>query len=109
MTAALPGEAVCVDIDVGGTFTDAVLTIDDAVVRAKAPTTPDDLGRGVLDACRLAAVRAGMTLEDLLPQVGRFGLGTTAVTNVLASGTGKRHASGPDRDRDLSQAAPGHC
>lgn len=88
MTADQPGAAVCVGIDVGGTFTDAVLTLGAAIVRAKAPTTPDDLGRGVLDACRLAAARAGLTLEELLPRVGRFGLGTTAVTNVLASGAG---------------------
>jgi N-methylhydantoinase A len=78
-----------VGIDVGGTFTDAVLTGDDTILRAKAPTTPDDRGRGVIDACRLVASRAGMTLEELLPQVARFGLGTTAVTNVLAERRGR--------------------
>jgi N-methylhydantoinase A len=78
----------CIGIDVGGTFTDAVLTTGSVTYRAKAPTTPDDLGRGVLDACRLVAERAGTRLEDLLGTVGRFGLGTTAVTNVLATGGG---------------------
>jgi N-methylhydantoinase A len=80
----------CVGIDVGGTFTDAVLTDGRAVRRAKAPTTPDDRGRGVIDACRLVAERAGMTLEELLPRVARFGLGTTAITNVLAERRGRR-------------------
>jgi N-methylhydantoinase A len=80
----------CVGVDVGGTFTDAVLTSGTAVWRAKAPTTPDDRGRGVIDACRLAAARAGMSLEELLPRVVRFGLGTTAVTNVLATRSGRR-------------------
>jgi N-methylhydantoinase A len=80
----------CVGIDVGGTFTDAVLTDGTSIWRAKAPTTPDDRGRGVLDACRLAASRAGFDLEGLLPQVARFGLGTTAVTNVLATRSGRR-------------------
>jgi N-methylhydantoinase A len=80
----------CVGIDVGGTFTDAVLTDGKSVRRAKAPTTPDDRGRGVIHACRLVAERAGTTLEALLPQVARFGLGTTAVTNVLAERRGRR-------------------
>ena len=79
---------VCIGIDVGGTFTDAVLTDRRGVWRAKAPTTRNDLGRGVLEACRLAAIRAGSSLEGVLPQVSRFGLGTTAVTNVLATRSG---------------------
>jgi N-methylhydantoinase A len=85
-----PRRRYCVGIDVGGTFTDAVLTGDGAVHRAKAPTTPHDRGDGVLDACRLVADRAGTSLEELLPQVARFGLGTTAVTNALATRSGRR-------------------
>ena len=81
-------KSVCIGIDVGGTFTDAVLTDGEQVWRAKAPTTKGDLGQGVLAACRLAASRAGPSLEELLPRVGRFGLGTTAVTNVLATRSG---------------------
>src|SRR3954454_14523913 len=79
-----------IGVDVGGTFTDVVLSDGTSTWRAKAPTTPDDLGRGVIDACRAVATRAGLTLEDLLPTVQRFGLGTTAVTNVLAARTGRR-------------------
>lgn len=74
----------------GGTFTDAVLTDAVLIWRAKAPTTPGELGRGVLAAVRLVAERSGRTLEELLPNVSRFGLGTTAVTNTLASRTGRR-------------------
>jgi len=80
----------CVGIDVGGTFTDAVLTDGSATWRAKAPTTPGRLGDGVLAAARLVAARSDRTLEELLPTVSRFGLGTTAVTNTLASRTGRR-------------------
>jgi N-methylhydantoinase A len=76
---------VCIGIDVGGTFTDAVLTDGTDTWRAKSPTTKHDLGEGVIEACRLAAARSGRTLEELLPHVSRFGLGTTAVTNVLAT------------------------
>jgi N-methylhydantoinase A len=81
-----------VGVDVGGTFTDVVVTDGAGTWRAKAPTTPDDLGRGVLDALGLAATRAGLDggLDDLAPQIARFGLGTTAVTNVIAARAGKR-------------------
>src|SRR4051794_37213839 len=79
-----------IGVDVGGTFTDVVLSDGATTWRAKSPTTPVDLGRGVVDACRLVARRAGATLETLLPSVQRFGLGTTAVTNTLASRAGRR-------------------
>ncbi|MER7274732.1 hydantoinase/oxoprolinase family protein [Dactylosporangium sp. NPDC000244] len=88
MGIAEEDESVCVGVDVGGTFTDVVLSAGAQVWSAKAPTTPGALGRGVLDACRLVAGRAGTTLEELLPKVTRFGLGTTAVTNTIAARTG---------------------
>jgi N-methylhydantoinase A/oxoprolinase/acetone carboxylase beta subunit/N-methylhydantoinase B/oxoprolinase/acetone carboxylase alpha subunit len=77
-------------IDVGGTFTDAVLAAGRSVWRAKVSTVPADLSRSVLDASELVAERAGLTLEEMLAGLRRFGLGTTAVTNVLTSGTGVR-------------------
>jgi N-methylhydantoinase A len=73
---------------VGGTFTDCVLTEGDRVWRAKSPTTPGEIGKGVINAARLAAERRGEPLEAAMPRVARFGLGTTAITNVLASRTG---------------------
>ncbi|MDX6726589.1 MAG: N-methylhydantoinase, partial [Baekduia sp.] len=41
-------------VDVGGTFTDAVLVDGGRLITAKAPTTPHDQSRGVLDAVRAA-------------------------------------------------------
>ncbi len=82
--------AITIGIDVGGTFTDAVLGDGVETVRAKALTTQDDISRGVIDACELLAARKGLTLDALLPSVQRFGLGTTAVTNALASRSGRR-------------------
>jgi N-methylhydantoinase A len=81
---------LCFGIDVGGTFTDCVLTEGSRVWRAKSPSTPGRIGEGVIAAARLAAERRGWPLGQTLPQVARFGLGTTVVTNVLASGTGRR-------------------
>ena len=46
-------------VDVGGTFTDAVVAVDGRLVTAKAPTTPHDQSEGVLAAVRAALERAG--------------------------------------------------
>ncbi len=80
--------SVCLGIDVGGTFTDAVLTEGTRVWRAKSPTVPGDVAQSVLDACRLVASTAGTDLGELLARTERFGLGTTAVTNVIAARAG---------------------
>ena len=45
-------------VDVGGTFTDAVLAFDDQVVTAKAPTTPEDQSEGVIAAVQAALEKA---------------------------------------------------
>lgn len=81
---------VLIGVDVGGTFTDAVLLVGDRSYRAKSPSTYPDIGRGVLASCRLAAQSAGMELAEVLPRVRKFGLGTTAVTNVIATRRGMR-------------------
>lgn len=77
-----------IGVDVGGTFTDVVLSDGNTTWRAKAPSTHGAIGDGVLEACRLVAELAGYSLATLLPQVDRFGFGTTAVTNVIATRTG---------------------
>ena len=41
-------------VDVGGTFTDAVVAAGDRLVTAKAPTTPEDQSEGVLAAVTAA-------------------------------------------------------
>jgi N-methylhydantoinase A len=70
--------------DIGGTFTDLVYLSDDGDVRIfKALTTPDDRTRGVIDAMRLAAEADGLSLEQLIEQLGYFAHGTTAATNAF--------------------------
>ncbi|HEV2815469.1 MAG TPA: hydantoinase/oxoprolinase family protein [Solirubrobacteraceae bacterium] len=73
-------------VDVGGTFTDAVLVVDGRAVTAKAPTTPQDQSRGVLDAVHRALERAGREPGD----VTAFAHGMTVATNALLEGRGAR-------------------
>ena len=79
-----------IGIDVGGTFTDVVCSDGERTWRAKAPTNPAQFSDGVLAGCGLIATRQELTLGELLAQTERFGLGTTAVTNVLATRRGHR-------------------
>src|SRR3954468_13047577 len=73
-------------VDVGGTFTDAVLVDGARVVTAKAPTTPDDQSQGVLDAVEAVLERAGREAGD----VEEFAHGMTVATNALLEGRAAR-------------------
>jgi N-methylhydantoinase A/oxoprolinase/acetone carboxylase beta subunit len=75
-------------VDVGGTFTDAVLVAHGRVHTAKAPTTPDDQSRGVLDAVGAVLERAGARAAD----VRGFAHGMTVATNALLQGEAARTA-----------------
>src|SRR3954469_11105226 len=76
-------------VDVGGTLTDAVLALEDGrLVTAKAPSTPDDQSRGVMDAVRAALERA----ERDAGEVEAFAHGMTVATNALLEGKGARTA-----------------
>ena len=56
-----------IGVDVGGTFTDGVLHDDDgAVVAGKAPSTPPDYSRGVMDVLAVLAEQIGETVEEML-------------------------------------------
>lgn len=69
-------------VDVGGTFTDAVVNSPQGVFTAKTPTTPSDQSIGVIEAAR-AALAAG----DVAPgQVDQFLHGMTVTTNALLEG-----------------------
>jgi N-methylhydantoinase A/oxoprolinase/acetone carboxylase beta subunit len=73
-------------VDVGGTFTDAVLVDGGRLVTAKAPTTPEDQSRGVIEAVRAALHAAGREAHD----VEAFSHGMTVATNALLEGVGAR-------------------
>ncbi len=75
-------------VDVGGTFTDAVLFDGDEVHTAKAPTTPGDESEGVLAAITSVIETAGATAA----QIERFVHGMTVGTNALLEERGARTA-----------------
>ena len=76
-------------VDVGGTFTDAVLALPDGrLVTAKAPSTPSDQSEGVQAAVRAALERADASAD----QVREFSHGMTVATNALLEGSSARTA-----------------
>ncbi len=75
-------------VDVGGTFTDAVLAVDGRLITAKAPSTPEDQSEGVLAAVRAALEKAGAEADA----VREFSHGMTVATNALLEGHGARTA-----------------
>jgi N-methylhydantoinase A len=76
-------------VDVGGTFTDAVLVDDaSAIHTAKVPSTPAQQSLAVLDAVRLVLEDAGAQAEE----VERFAHGMTVATNALLEGRTARTA-----------------
>jgi N-methylhydantoinase A len=76
-------------VDVGGTFTDAVLLDQRGGVHtAKVPSTPVDQSVAVLAAVRAVLARAGAHAHD----VERFAHGMTVATNALLEGRTARTA-----------------
>jgi N-methylhydantoinase A len=79
---------VLLGVDVGGTFTDAVLLDDGAVHTAKVPTTPGEESLGVMRAIEAVLKRAGA--EAAAVEV--FAHGMTVGTNALLEEQGARTA-----------------
>jgi N-methylhydantoinase A len=79
--------------DTGGTFTDLVVEHDDgSLAMFKAPTTPDDPVRGVIDALSLAAKQAKQPLDAFLKHADTFMHGTTHAINAIITGRVARTA-----------------
>jgi N-methylhydantoinase A len=79
--------------DTGGTFTDLIVELEDGALKMfKAPTTPDDPVRGVIDAVQLAADDAGVGMETFLARAETFIHGTTHAINAIITGRTARTA-----------------
>ncbi len=80
---------VCIDI--GGTFTDCVVSDDAQDLRIfKTPSTPGAFEQGFMNALALAAEGCGLALPDFMARVERIVHGTTVSTNALLEG---KHAA----------------
>lgn len=79
-----------IDIDVGGTFTDLVLTWDDHRYVAKSPTTPYDLSVGFLNVLNAGVEQLGLPLTEVLPQIDIVRYSTTVAMNRLIERKGPR-------------------
>ncbi|MCQ4121637.1 hydantoinase/oxoprolinase family protein [Rhodococcus tibetensis] len=79
--------AYVIGVDVGGTFTDAVLD-DDAgtVLAAKAPSTPPDYSLGVIDVLEALAEQLGCPVQEMLANTHHIAHGTTSSLNALVMG-----------------------
>ena len=78
--------AMLLGVDVGGTFTDAVLALPDGrLITAKAPSTPADQSEGVLAAIEAALAQAG---AGAVADHRFFAHGMTVATNALLEGHG---------------------
>ena len=76
-----------IGIDVGGTFTDAVLADEHGrIVGAKTPSTPDNYATGVLNALGALAEQLDVTERELLESCAYIAHGTTASINALVTG-----------------------
>jgi N-methylhydantoinase A len=75
-------------VDVGGTFTDAVLAFDGGLVTAKSPSTPSDQSEGVIAAVEAVLSEAQRHARD----VSEFSHGMTVATNALLEGRSARTA-----------------
>lgn len=80
-----------VGVDIGGTFTDAVL-VDErgAVFSVKSPSQPDNPAEGLISAIRMLAGRCTLSLPSLLGECALLVHGSTVATNILLERKGAR-------------------
>jgi len=79
-----------VEIDIGGTFTDCYVRLDDREVWCKARTTPFDLSQGLSRAIDDAAQRLGLDTPDLLSRAEILRYSTTLAMNKLIERKGPK-------------------
>jgi alkylation response protein AidB-like acyl-CoA dehydrogenase len=82
------GAGYCIGVDIGGTFTDAVIVAPDGVISSgKASSTPHDFSIGFFRAIGAGAETLGIAEYDLLAATTKIAHGTTIGINALVTGT----------------------
>jgi N-methylhydantoinase A/acetophenone carboxylase len=79
-----------VSVDIGGTFTDAVVLAGGSLTKGKARTTTQDLSVGFAGAVTDAAESAGLSLADVLGDATFVKYSTTVGMNALIERAGPR-------------------
>ncbi|MDP6025041.1 MAG: hydantoinase/oxoprolinase family protein [Arenicellales bacterium] len=79
-----------IDVDIGGTFCDLVMTIDGERIIIKSPTTPQDLSVCFMNAVEDAADEFDMDVSELLPRIDVVRYSTTVALNRLIQRQGPR-------------------
>jgi len=78
-------------VDVGGTFTDFLVTDDHGGVQVgKVLTTPEDPSIGLLQGLEEIARERGQSITEFAGRISTVVHGTTVTTNVVLTGTGAR-------------------
>lgn len=80
-------------IDVGGTFTDFVLSDARGKISVcKVPSTPSDPSLAVVDGLDVLATEVGLDIAEFMAQLGVIVHGTTVTTNAVLTGNGAKTA-----------------
>jgi len=80
-----------IGIDVGGTFTDFMLSLDEGMAETyKTLTTPEDPSIGLFNGLQEMADAHRMPLKDFLKKVSTIVHGTTVTTNAVLTGSGAK-------------------
>lgn len=83
--------AYYIGTDIGGTFTDCVVLDDSGnMVVSKAPSTPPDFAKGLMNSLHDAAKRLSIPLPELLSNTQLFPHGCTVATNTLINQSGSK-------------------
>ncbi|PWJ54380.1 N-methylhydantoinase A/acetophenone carboxylase [Quadrisphaera granulorum] len=81
------------DVDIGGTFTDCLVTLDDGRTAAiKTPTTKHRLAAGFMKTVQQAASQFEMSVEELLGRTDVVRYSTTVAMNTLIQRNGPKLA-----------------
>ena len=86
-------EDVRIAVDIGGTFTDVVVSSpDEDLVLGKALTTLDRAWDGIRDALAVVGGQLDATVSELIARCGYFLYSTTRATNAIVEGKAARTA-----------------
>src|ERR1700759_1303203 len=93
MVSTVSVSSARITCDIGGTFTDVVVSdTDGRMTIAKALTQPANLFDGLREALERAAAEIGEPLGELLARTSLFIFSTTQATNAILEGTTARTA-----------------